>query len=423
MRINTSQISMDASAEHKDVTGRSTQLVAGAQGAQPEFQLRLPGRLGISRERVEENRQSQQLSATSIVEGSSGEKKFETSANQVIERMAQKVTGNRLRLHRVRGLKNGGNIVLSEPINPPGQQVIFSLTSHTTSYHYEKVSVHSSGSVQLADGRDISFSLDLSMERESMVRESVSWRAAGGVLMDPLVFSLDCDLRMLSQKSFQFDLNSDGKDDESFSLQPGSGFLALDLNDDGIINNGAELFGPTTGHGFLELARHDFDANGWIDENDPVFSKLRIWKPGSPENAEIISLAEAGIGAVSLTNDQTSFQLRDSGNKLLGEVAASGFFLTEEGEVRPLQEIKLAINENARENVKTVTDNESMEAQSFLRRMAEIRQVEVQQMARFSLARRSQPKERDLLVSLFPESLRERELESVEDRGGKNVPG
>ena len=308
---------------------------------------------------------------------------YETTANQVVEQMTQEVMGHRLRLHRVPGLRNGGSIVLSEPVSPPGQQAIFSLTSHITSYHYEKVSVHSSGSVQLADGRNISFSLDLSMERESMVRESVAWRAAGGILMDPLVFSFDCDLRMLINTSFQFDLDSDGQADESFSLQPGSGFLALDLNNDGLINNGTELFGPTTGHGFQELAKHDFDANGWIDENDPVFSKLRIWKPGSPEGEELISLAEAGVGAISLTHDQTSFELRDSKNKLLGEVAASGFFLTEEGEVRPLQEIKLAINGNASENAETVVEREATEAQSFLRSVVEIRQVEVQQMARF----------------------------------------
>lgn len=241
--------------------------------------------------------------------------------------------------------------------------------------------------------------------------------------MDPLVFSFDCDLRMLSNKSFNFDLDSDGQDDESFSLQPGSGFLALDLDNDGLINNGAELFGPTTGHGFQELAKYDVDGNGWIDESDPVFAKLQIWKPGSPEGTELIGLAEAGVGAISLTHDQTSFQLRDPHNKLLGEVAASGFFLTEEGEVRPLQEIKLAINGQASENAETVMEKEAMEAQSFLRRMAELRQVEVQQMARFSLGRRNQPEERNLLASLFPETLKERGLASVEIRADNDARG
>lgn len=53
--------------------------------------------------------------------------------------------------------------------------------------------------------------------------------------------------------------------------------MALDVNYDGIINDGRELFGPRTGNGFLELAEFDIDGNNWIDENDPIFEKLRIW--------------------------------------------------------------------------------------------------------------------------------------------------
>jgi len=74
MKINTSQISMDASAEHKDVTGRSTQMVTGRREEKPEFRLNLPGMSDVSRERVEENRQSQQCTATSSVHCSDGEK-------------------------------------------------------------------------------------------------------------------------------------------------------------------------------------------------------------------------------------------------------------------------------------------------------------------------------------------------------------
>ena len=402
MRINTSQICMDASVEHRDVTGRNTQLQAGGQ--QPEFELRLPG-TAVSRERVEENRQSQQIHAASVVEDSGGEKEYTITAERALERMAQEVTGQRIRIHNVRGLANGPKVLLSEPLSQPGQPASFSLTSHSSSYHYEKISVHSSGSVQLADGRDINFSLDISLERESMVRESIAWRSAGSVLMDPLVFSFDCDLRLLANRHFNFDLNCDGTKEKSFSLPSGSGFLALDVDGDGLITNGAELFGPTTGQGFKELAVHDTDGNGWIDENDPVFAKLRIWKPGSPPGTELVSLAEAGIGAISLSHEQTPFQLRDRRNNLMGQVAASGFFLTEKGEVRPLQEIKLAV-----------------EARSFLRRMTAVREFEVQQMARLRLTRRSQQEEQDLLATLFPEKERAIGLASVEARNGRDNP-
>lgn len=78
----------------------------------------------------------------------------------------------------------------------------------------------------------------------------------------------------LSDKS---DLDADGMEDQISFVLPGSGFLALDLNGDGRINDGRELFGPETGDGFAELARYDEDGNQWIDENDPVFERLRIW--------------------------------------------------------------------------------------------------------------------------------------------------
>ena len=54
-------------------------------------------------------------------------------------------------------------------------------------------------------------------------------------------------------------------------------FLALDLNGDGRINNGSELFGALSGNGFADLAQYDSDANGWIDENDEIFQRLKVW--------------------------------------------------------------------------------------------------------------------------------------------------
>ena len=45
----------------------------------------------------------------------------------------------------------------------------------------------------------------------------------------------------------------------------------LDLNNDDIITNGNELFGPRTGNGFTELSVYDEDGNNWIDEKDLVY--------------------------------------------------------------------------------------------------------------------------------------------------------
>ncbi|WP_296645077.1 hypothetical protein [Roseinatronobacter sp.] len=58
------------------------------------------------------------------------------------------------------------------------------------------------------------------------------------------------------------------------------GLLVLDVNGNGRIDNGSELFGDQTGHahGFLALAQHDDNGDGVIDEADTVYGQLRIWQ-------------------------------------------------------------------------------------------------------------------------------------------------
>ena len=416
MRINTSQISMDASAEHKDVTGKLGQINRIKGNGEPEFQLRLPGMAGLIRERVEENRQAQKLCAASSVHCSEGEKAYETKAEQVIEKMVQQVSGQRIHIRRINGMGNGESVLLSRPINPPGKQLAFSILSQSSHYEYEQVSVHSAGSVSLADGRTIDFSLELNMERESLVRESVAWQSGGRILMDPLTFNFDCDLRSLVNRSFQFDMNCDGCFEDFDSLAPGSGFLALDINNDKEINNGRELFGPTTGHGFAELAVHDLDKNGWIDENDPIFSKLRIWTPEAAGETRLLSLKTAGVGAICLSHDTSSFHLKDKNNKLMGEVAATGVFLTENGEVRPMQEIKLALHEEEARPEGLSAEQSLLEPRRFLQQMIAARQEEVRTLAKLRLSRHGQKEKDDLLTTLFPDWQKERGLSSVEER-------
>ncbi len=420
MKINTSQLSMDASVERREATEKFGQAGTLEEKKQPEFRLNIPGVLNARYDKVEENMQSQELCASSKVLCPQGEKNYETSAEQVVEKMVEGVVGLRTRIRHIEGLENNGNIAFSEPVNPPGRQMAFSFAAHSTRYEYEKVSVASKGSVQLADGRNVDFSLSLTMERESIVRESVAWQSARGILMDPLVLNFDCDLKSLMNRSFQFDLNCDGKNDELCSLQPGTGFLALDLNNDQKINDGRELFGPTTGHGFQELAQYDLDLNDWIDENDPIFSSLRIWRP---EKTQMMSLAEAGVGAICLTHDKSGFQLRNRQNRLLGEVAATGIFLTEDGEVKPLQEIKLAVNGEEDNSSGILFRKEETDSRLFLKEMIATRQAEVRAMARLRLSRRDERNSNSFIETLFPQWQKERELASVAARTERSSPG
>lgn len=114
------------------------------------------------------------------------------------------------------------------------------------------------------------------LSREFISRNSLSIRA-GDALIDPLVINYGSASASVTRVKYEFDIDADGTLDQISFAGPGSEFLALDLNNDGIINDGRELFGPNSGDGFSDLAEYDLDKNGWIDENDAIYEKLRIW--------------------------------------------------------------------------------------------------------------------------------------------------
>lgn len=109
----------------------------------------------------------------------------------------------------------------------------------------------------------------------------------------------------------------------------GSGFLALDKNGDGKINDGSELFGTKSGDGFRDLAEYDEDKNGWIDENDSIFGKLRVWTKDEDGRDYLMDLKQADVGAIYLGNKDTQFSLKDDSNQLNGEIKKTGIYLRE----------------------------------------------------------------------------------------------
>lgn len=214
---------------------------------------------------------------------------------------------------------------------------------HATYEETEATRFSAAGVVKTADGREIDFRVDLAMNRHYREETSVSVRLGDAQRKDPLVVNFTGTAAQLSNQRFRFDLMGDGDMKEIPVLGSGSGFLALDLNMNGRVDSGQELFGPTSGSGFADLARYDEDRNGWIDENDGVFSRLRVWTPDAAGNGELASLKERNVGAILLARTDTPFELRGAENEDLGGIRETGLFLSEAGAVGTVQEIDLTI--------------------------------------------------------------------------------
>lgn len=207
----------------------------------------------------------------------------------------------------------------------------------------EQTSFQAKGMIRTTDGKEINFNIDLEMSRSYRAESNVSVREGDAVKKDPLVINFGGTAAQLQNQRFSFDLDSDGKAENVPMLAGNSGYLAFDLNGNGKIDSGKELFGATTGNGFTELARLDSDKNGWIDENDLLFDKLRVWLPDGKDGGSLTTLKQRGIGALFLGQQATPFAIKDGGNRELGDVRASGVYVNENGSVGSLQQIDLTV--------------------------------------------------------------------------------
>ena len=207
----------------------------------------------------------------------------------------------------------------------------------------ESTTFASQGMVQTQDGRSINFNIEVSMSRAFMEEFNIL-ETQSYIKTDPLMINLDTNIGRVSDQKFFFDLDTDGKKEQISFAGQGSGFLALDKNGDGSINDGSELFGTKSGDGFKDLAVYDNDGNGWIDENDSIFVGLKIWTKDSEGNDYLMNLKEADVGAIYLGNTDTQFSLKDFENKLNAEIKKTGIYLRESsGAVGTLNHVDMVI--------------------------------------------------------------------------------
>ncbi|MFZ4536545.1 VCBS repeat-containing protein [Propionivibrio sp.] len=215
---------------------------------------------------------------------------------------------------------------------------------HESYTETEQTSFDATGVVHTEDGREISFTVSLSMARSYHEESDVSIRQGDArKTQDPLVLNFSGTTAQLTSQRFKFDLNSDGKAEDINFVTGGSGFLAFDRNGDGKINNGSELFGAKSGDGFAELSALDADHNGWIDENDAAYEQLRVWTKNSAGVDQLSTLKQANVGALSLARVATPFDIKDASNGLLGQIKSTGIFLQESGKTGTMSQVDLTV--------------------------------------------------------------------------------
>jgi hypothetical protein len=269
---------------------------------------------------------------------------------RVLKHILERLTGQKIRLLTSRDLgQSEVKAPQAKSANASASQSAgwgLEYDHDATHYESEQTQFQAQGVVKTADGAEIKFNLDLTLSREFYQETHISLRE-GDAVKDPLVINFDGSAAELSNLQFDFDLDNDGSQETISSLAPNSGFLALDRNGDGVINNGSELFGPASGDGFGELAALDSDGNHWLDEADAAYSDLRVWSKDAGGGDILTTLAESGVGAIYLGRVETPFSLKDASNQTLGQVRSSGIYLTEAGSAGTVQQVDLAVAEKA----------------------------------------------------------------------------
>lgn len=131
----------------------------------------------------------------------------------------------------------------------------------------------------------------------------------------PLVLELDGTPTQFETSSVPFDIVGDGAcvaNDWPTAQTP---WLAIDLDRDGTVDSGRELFGSGTlletgalaQNGFEALAEYDTNADGWVTAADARYHELVAWSDHDGDRvgslSELTPIADLGITALQVSYD------------------------------------------------------------------------------------------------------------------------
>ncbi|WP_415891703.1 calcium-binding protein [Neptuniibacter sp. PT8_73] len=189
----------------------------------------------------------------------------------------------------------------------------------------------------------------------------------------PIAIDLDRDgqIETLSQtENINFDLDDNGFAERTGWIASDDALLVRDLNQDGVIDSGKELFGNNTllengqkaANGYEALQELDLNADGVVDQSEVTAADIKLWRDynsdGITQVGELITLEEAGIESLNTgytntniddgkgnTIEQTSTATATDGSSIATADVWFGVNLThtEEVDLLPLSDEILAL--------------------------------------------------------------------------------
>ena len=156
----------------------------------------------------------------------------------------------------------------------------------------------------------------------------------------PLVVDLDGNgvETTTEEDGVYFDHDNNGFAEKTAWVGKNDGLLVRDINNNGQIDDGTELFGNNTvlsngqkaTNGFEALKDLDSNNNNVFDSSDTAWNQVKVWKDanqnGKVDEEELLTLEQAGIENIDLTY-QNSSTIDFSGNT----VGQTGSFDREDG--------------------------------------------------------------------------------------------
>ncbi|MGQ0689755.1 MAG: calcium-binding protein [Limnobacter sp.] len=203
------------------------------------------------------------------------------------------------------------------------------------------------------------------------------WHTAKNTL-SPLILDLDGDgLVETTSKSddIYFDHAGDGFAEATGWAGTDDGLLVRDLNGDGAINNGTELFGNNTrlkngqyaANGFEALKDLDSNKDGKLNSADTAWNTLRVWKDtdadAQTDAGELLSLANAGVREIKLAYTNAGTNPDQHGN----EHRQTSTYTTTSGTVRAVHDVWFSTD-----NWKTIDQRAPIQLSSTVAAMPEV---------------------------------------------------